>query len=130
MLDLFKYKYSSIGFDSLKKQNNNVCQLNMCFGKPQRKSFASLCDCEERRVVAGMTKPLFRRKREELTVSIRTPSGSVPATLFGAWRDTCTYPEKVVPALFARSNVRLSQPGVRLTATTYYGEKIWFGNVP
>ena len=86
--------------------------------------------CKERRVVAGMTKPLFERKREELTVSIRTPSGSVPATLFGAWRETCTYPERVVPALFARSNVQSSQPAVRLTARTYYGKNIWFGNVP
>ena len=57
-------------------------------------------------------------------------SGSIPATLFGAWRETCAYPERVVPALFARSNVQLSQPAVRLTARTYHGEKIWFGNVP
>ena len=77
--------------------------------------------CKERRVVAGMTKPLFERKREELTVSIRTPSGSIPATLFGAWRETFAYPERVVPALFARSNVQLCQPAVRLTvmAKTY-----------
>ena len=81
-------------------------------------------------MVAGMTKPLFERKREELTVSIRTPSGSIPATLFGAWRKTCTNPERVAPALFARSNVQLSQPAVRLTARTYYDENMWFGNVP